>query len=67
LKKYDRACLKLDEKEINSRLNNNEPFNLRIRVPEYSRGFKGIKHTDKFRESIFFNSMEMEDFVIDLY
>ncbi len=57
--KYDRACLRLTPEEIASKLSANEPFVLRMRIPEGVTTFD-----DLIRGTITINNTEVDDQVL---
>jgi len=58
--KYDRHCLRLTKKEIETKLKNGEPFVIRLRVPDNET----ISFTDAIRGQIKINSREIDDQVL---
>ncbi len=58
--RYDRCCLKLTEKEVAEKLKNNEPFVIRLKVPEN----KEISWNDLVRGKIMVKSGELDDQVL---
>ncbi len=57
--KYDRACLKLSQSEISSRLEKNEPCVIRMHVPEGKTTF-----VDEVRGTITIDNSEIDDQVL---
>ncbi|HAU66598.1 MAG: Glutamate-tRNA ligase [Candidatus Uhrbacteria bacterium GW2011_GWF2_39_13] len=57
--KYDRACLRLDSTEVQHRLNNNEPFVIRLLIPEGETTFK-----DEIRGMITIQNSEIDDQIL---
>ncbi|HDQ45092.1 MAG TPA: glutamate--tRNA ligase [bacterium] len=57
--RYDRTCLKLDEADIQKRLQQEIPFAVRFRVPEGETAFEDLVHG-----RIVFRHTELDDFVL---
>lgn len=57
--KYDRACLRLTPEEIQAKLSANEPFVLRMRIPEGETSFQ-----DLIRGTITFKNAEIDDQIL---
>ena len=58
--KYDRKCLNLSQEQIQKKLSSNEPFSIRILIPEN----KLISFNDNVYGKIEINSNNIEDFII---
>ncbi|MEK7627226.1 MAG: glutamate--tRNA ligase [Patescibacteria group bacterium] len=57
--KYDRRCLKLSKKEIEEKIKNNDPYVVRLIIPDGKTKFK-----DLIREEVEFNNREIDDQVL---
>ena len=58
--KYDRRCLKLSDDEIQTRLKNNEPRVIRMKIPEN----RVIEFDDFVRGKVAYNTNELDDSVL---
>jgi len=58
--KYDRQCLKLSDKEIQTKLKNGEKYVIRLKVPDN----QNISFNDQIRGKITFNTNEVDDQVL---
>lgn len=58
--KYDKHCLKLSQDEIQSKLDNNEPYVIRLNVPENQI----VKFHDIIREEVEFETNNIDDQVL---
>ena len=56
---YDRHCLSLSQNEINKRIENNEPYVLRFKVPDGETRFK-----DRIHKEVISNNREIDDFIL---
>ncbi|MBI4709006.1 MAG: glutamate--tRNA ligase [Candidatus Portnoybacteria bacterium] len=58
--KYDRRCLKLSKDEIQTRLKNNEPHTIRMKIPDN----RVIEVNDLVRGKVTYNTNELDDQVL---
>lgn len=58
--KYDRHCLKLTPQEINKKIENGEPYVVRMKMPDNET----ISFTDSIRGQISFNTKDLDDQVL---
>ena len=58
--KYDRHCLKLSKEEIKEKLKNNEPYVIRLRLPDN----EVVTFKDAVRGNISFNTKDLDDQVL---